>query len=68
LGCRRRRHRGADDEVDLANVLERQLQEPRTVSVILGRSNLELKVAFLWIEKCQELRIGQKDIYVMALR
>ena len=51
----------------MTNVFERKFQELAAVSVIFGRSYLKLEVALLGIEISQQLRIGQKDIYVMAL-
>jgi hypothetical protein len=56
----------SNNEVDLSDFLECQLQESGTVSPEIGRPDLELEVVHSWVEKRKELRVGQKDIDIVA--
>jgi hypothetical protein len=54
----------AHDEVDLADIFKRQFQKARSVTFGIGRPDFEFKVVLLRIEKREQLRVRQKDIYV----
>jgi hypothetical protein len=55
------------DEVDLSDAIEHKLQESRAVTPVIGRPDLEFKIAQFGVEKGKELRIGKEDVDIVAL-
>ena len=57
----------ADDKVNLTYSIKCQFEKVRSITVIIGRHDLELEVVEFRIEIGQKLRVGEENVDVFAL-